>query len=97
MYAYIASVHVEEAKRRLTYLNTRVKPTNEEPTENPHIDTWLPVEIQKKLNENPIAISAELVATNQASSTVTIEVPASTTNQAPPEEDTDESGSDKEN
>jgi hypothetical protein len=64
MYAYIASVHVEEAKRRLTYLNTKVKPINEEPTENLYIDTWLPVEIRKKLNENLIVISAELVATN---------------------------------
>jgi hypothetical protein len=77
MYAYIASVHVEEAKRRLTYLNIRVKPAL---TENPYIDIWLPVEIRKKLNENFIAISAELVETNQASSTVTIEIPASITN-----------------
>jgi hypothetical protein len=64
MYAYIASVHVEKAKRRLTYLNIRVKLTNEEVTEDPYIDTWLPVKIRKKLNENILAISAEPVITD---------------------------------
>jgi hypothetical protein len=61
MYAYIANVHVEKAKRRLTYFNIKVKPAL---TENPYIDIWLPIKIRKKFNENLIAISAELIATN---------------------------------
>jgi hypothetical protein len=64
MYAYIANVHVEEVKRRLTYLNIRVKSTNEEVTEDSYIDIWLSIKIRKKLNENIIAISAELIVTD---------------------------------
>jgi hypothetical protein len=64
MYAYIVNVHVEEAKRRLTYLNIRVKPTNEEVTEDPYIDIRLLIKIRKKFNENIIAISVELIITD---------------------------------